>query len=53
MNCANCKFYLADEALCRANPPTPVFVPTINQVVAFFPPMTPAGWCGKHEEIKS
>lgn len=53
-SCANCKFYKANEGLCRRFPPSPVLValyPESLRIQSHFPPMQPVGWCGEWRQM--
>lgn len=50
--CKKCKFFMADgdaQGMCRRYPATPIFMG--QGVIAFFPSMLNAGWCGEFAPI--
>lgn len=57
-NCGNCEFYMAAAKVCRRYPPVPLMLGAKQglagqepAIMAYFPSMTPAGWCGEHQLI--
>lgn len=58
--CGNCRFYLANPGVCRANPPVPVLIETIVQayggpqrkqeIRGYHVPVLPDQWCGAWKE---
>lgn len=58
VGCGTCLFYMAGPRVCRRYPPVPLMVglkqniANIQQeplVVAYFPAMSPTGWCGEYQ----
>ncbi len=57
--CETCRFYLADEKLCRRYPPQVIAwknpkPKNLNDEIIIrsqFPVMMPAGWCGEWKEL--
>jgi hypothetical protein len=60
-SCGSCLYYMASAKICRRYPPAPIMV-GVDQgmsglagmgpkpiVMAYFPSMTPQGWCGEYE----